>query len=127
MIAPAARSRATAGASSSGRRSLNAGAPALATGNAVVLKPDPRTAMTGGFIIARLFEEMLCFRLLKADLAVSTSDAQMMMAIANRFDPKIMAELAEAALAAASAVSEMANSRLQAEQFFMAAGRALQG
>jgi hypothetical protein len=38
-----------------------------------------------------------------------------------------MAELAEAALAAASAVSEMANSRLQAEQFFMAAGRALQG
>ena len=32
-------------------------APALATGNAVVLKPDPRTALTGGFIIARLFEE----------------------------------------------------------------------
>jgi len=31
--------------------------PALATGNAVVLKPDPRTALTGGFIIARIFEE----------------------------------------------------------------------
>jgi benzaldehyde dehydrogenase (NAD) len=37
--------------------SMRAVAPALATGNAVVLKPDPRTAMTGGFIIARLFEE----------------------------------------------------------------------
>jgi hypothetical protein len=37
--------------------SSRAVAPALATGNAVVLKPDPRTALTGGFIIARLFEE----------------------------------------------------------------------
>ena len=37
--------------------SCRAVAPALATGNAVVLKPDPRTAMTGGFIIARIFEE----------------------------------------------------------------------
>ena len=87
-----------------------------------------RDQAIGNFeLIARLFEEMLCFRLLKTDLAASTSDAQMMMAMANRFDPKTMAELAEAALAAASAVSEMANSRLQAEQFFMAAGRALRG
>jgi benzaldehyde dehydrogenase (NAD) len=37
--------------------SSRAVAPALATGNAVVLKPDPRTPLTGGFIIARLFEE----------------------------------------------------------------------
>jgi benzaldehyde dehydrogenase (NAD) len=37
--------------------SMRAVAPALATGNTVVLKPDPRTAMTGGFIIARLFED----------------------------------------------------------------------
>src|SRR5579871_6112874 len=37
--------------------STRAVAPALATGNAVVLKPDPRTALTGGFIIARIFEE----------------------------------------------------------------------
>jgi DNA polymerase-3 subunit delta' len=87
-----------------------------------------RDQAVGNFeLIARLFEEMLCFRLLKTDLAASTSDAQMMTAIANCFDPRTMAELAEAALAAASAVSEMANSRLQAEQFFMAAGRALRG
>ena len=37
--------------------STRAVAPALATGNAVILKPDPRTVLTGGFIIARLFEE----------------------------------------------------------------------
>ena len=32
-------------------------APALALGNAVVLKPDPQTAVNGGVVIARLFEE----------------------------------------------------------------------
>jgi benzaldehyde dehydrogenase (NAD) len=35
---------------------MRAVAPALALGNAVVLKPDPRTAVCGGFAIARLFE-----------------------------------------------------------------------
>jgi benzaldehyde dehydrogenase (NAD) len=37
--------------------SIRAVAPALAAGNAVVLKPDPRTPVSGGFLIARLFEE----------------------------------------------------------------------
>jgi benzaldehyde dehydrogenase (NAD) len=32
-------------------------APALALGNAVVLKPDPRTAVSGGVALARVFEE----------------------------------------------------------------------
>ncbi|MFD1537686.1 benzaldehyde dehydrogenase [Nonomuraea guangzhouensis] len=32
-------------------------APALALGNAVILKPDPRTAVTGGVTIARVLEE----------------------------------------------------------------------
>ena len=32
-------------------------APALALGNAVVVKPDPRTPIAGGFIQARVFEE----------------------------------------------------------------------
>lgn len=32
-------------------------APALITGNAVVLKPDPQTAVAGGVLIARIFEE----------------------------------------------------------------------
>ncbi|MFI6498227.1 benzaldehyde dehydrogenase [Nonomuraea typhae] len=32
-------------------------APALALGNAVILKPDPRTAVCGGIALARVFEE----------------------------------------------------------------------
>jgi len=32
-------------------------APALALGNAVVLKPDPRTAVCGGVVLARVLEE----------------------------------------------------------------------
>ncbi|NYH14951.1 benzaldehyde dehydrogenase [Paraburkholderia bryophila] len=35
---------------------MRAVAPAIALGNAVVLKPDPRTAVCGGFAIARIFE-----------------------------------------------------------------------
>jgi len=36
--------------------SIRAVAPALAIGNAVVLKPDPQTPMSGGLMIARAFE-----------------------------------------------------------------------
>jgi benzaldehyde dehydrogenase (NAD) len=37
--------------------SIRSVAPALALGNAVVLKPDVRTPISGGFSIARIFEE----------------------------------------------------------------------
>ncbi|GAA1804330.1 benzaldehyde dehydrogenase [Nesterenkonia flava] len=37
--------------------SIRAVAPALATGNAVLLKPDPRTTVSGGYVLARIFEE----------------------------------------------------------------------
>jgi benzaldehyde dehydrogenase (NAD) len=37
--------------------SIRSVAPALALGNAVVLKPDPRTAISGGVTLARIFEE----------------------------------------------------------------------
>lgn len=37
--------------------SVRAVAPALALGNAVILKPDVQTAVAGGILIARLFEE----------------------------------------------------------------------
>jgi benzaldehyde dehydrogenase (NAD) len=36
---------------------LRSVAPALALGNAVVLKPDPRTAVSGGVAVMRVFEE----------------------------------------------------------------------
>jgi benzaldehyde dehydrogenase (NAD) len=37
--------------------SIRAVAPALALGNAVILKPDPRTAVSGGVTLARIFED----------------------------------------------------------------------
>jgi benzaldehyde dehydrogenase (NAD) len=37
--------------------SIRSVAPALALGNAVILKPDPRTAVSGGVLLARIFEE----------------------------------------------------------------------
>jgi benzaldehyde dehydrogenase (NAD) len=37
--------------------SMRSVAPALALGNAVVLKPDPQTPVCGGFLLARVFEE----------------------------------------------------------------------
>lgn len=37
--------------------SIRSVAPALALGNAVILKPDSRTAVSGGFALARIFEE----------------------------------------------------------------------
>jgi benzaldehyde dehydrogenase (NAD) len=37
--------------------SIRSVAPALSLGNAVILKPDPRTAVCGGVVLARIFEE----------------------------------------------------------------------
>jgi benzaldehyde dehydrogenase (NAD) len=37
--------------------SMRSVAPALALGNAVLLKPDPRTAVCGGVVVMRVFEE----------------------------------------------------------------------
>jgi benzaldehyde dehydrogenase (NAD) len=37
--------------------SIRSVAPALALGNAVLLKPDPRTAVSGGIVLARIFQE----------------------------------------------------------------------
>ena len=37
--------------------SIRSVAPALALGNSVILKPDPRTALCGGVVLARVFEE----------------------------------------------------------------------
>jgi benzaldehyde dehydrogenase (NAD) len=37
--------------------SIRSVAPALALGNAVLLKPDPRTAVCGGVVLARIFEQ----------------------------------------------------------------------
>ncbi|HEY1850587.1 MAG TPA: hypothetical protein VGG60_06120, partial [Candidatus Binataceae bacterium] len=79
-------------------------------------------------LIARLLEEMLCFKLLGSELLAPAPEAAAAMAeIAARSDAAILARVAVNALAAAVAVDEMANSKLQAEQFWMGAGQALRG
>ena len=77
-------------------------------------------------LIARLLEEMLCYELLAVEItSPSTEAARLITDIAARTEPASMARVAEAAVSAAQAVDEMANSRLQAEQFWLTAGREL--
>jgi DNA polymerase-3 subunit delta' len=79
-------------------------------------------------LIARMLEEMLCFRLLRAELnAPSPEAARKMAEIAQAADPAVLAELMGGALRAREAIDGMANSRLQAEQWWMAAGSAFRG
>jgi DNA polymerase-3 subunit delta' len=88
-----------------------------------------RDQAVGNFeLIARLLEEMLCFKLLGTALMAPAPEAAAAMAeIAARSDATALARVATTALAAAMAVEEMANSRLQAEQFWIGAGQALRG
>jgi DNA polymerase III subunit delta' len=79
-------------------------------------------------LIARLLEEMLCFKLLGSALIAPAPEAAAAMAeMTAASDASALARVADSALAAAMAVEEMANSRLQAEQFWLGAGRALRG
>jgi DNA polymerase III subunit delta' len=79
-------------------------------------------------LIARILEEMLCFKLLRAELnAPSPEIAKIMTELALRLDAATLATLLDGALEAAAALEAMANSRLQAEQWWMAAGAALRG
>jgi benzaldehyde dehydrogenase (NAD) len=64
--------------------SVRAVAPALALGNAVVLKPDVQTAVSGGTLVARLFEEA---GLPDGLLHVLAGDAEPGAALAN--DPHV--------------------------------------
>jgi hypothetical protein len=85
-------------------------------------------AMDNFELIARLLEEMLCFKLLCAEMtAPSPEDARIMAELAGKLEPGTMAKLVDAALEAAAAVEAMANSRLQAEQWWMDAAAALRG
>jgi hypothetical protein len=77
-------------------------------------------------LIARMLEEMLCCKLLQAELnAPSPEAARMMTQLAQTIDSATLAALLERVLDAHAAVDEMANPRLQAESWWMAAGAAL--
>jgi len=79
-------------------------------------------------LIARMLEEMLCWKLLQAELNAPSPEAgSMMTQFAQTVDTATLAALMERVLDAHAAVDEMANPRLQAENWWMAAGAALRG
>jgi DNA polymerase III subunit delta' len=79
-------------------------------------------------LIARMLEEMLCCKLLEAEPNAPSPEAtRMMTQFARTTDTAILATLLERALNAHAAVDAMANPRLQAENWWMAAGAALRG
>ncbi|HSR57795.1 MAG TPA: hypothetical protein VLL57_06380 [Candidatus Binataceae bacterium] len=79
-------------------------------------------------LIARLLEEILCFKLLGADFAsASPEDAGAMKEVAAAFTVEGLTRCVETAVRAQAAVEAMANSRLQAEQLWMAVGQAARG
>jgi DNA polymerase-3 subunit delta' len=79
-------------------------------------------------LIARMLEEMLCCKLLQAELnAPSPEAARMMTQFAQTIDTATLAALLGGILDAHAAVDAMANPRLQAENWWMAARAALRG
>jgi DNA polymerase III subunit delta' len=79
-------------------------------------------------LIARLAEEMLCSKLLRADAQGSAPEtAAAVRELAARFPTAAILMLLDGALDALEAVDAMANPRLQAEQLWVATGRAIRG
>jgi hypothetical protein len=75
-----------------------------------------------------MLQEMLCCRLLRAELnAPSPEAARMMTQFAQTTSSAILAALLKVVLDAHTAVEAMSNPRLQAENWWMAAGAALRG
>lgn len=100
--------------------SIRAVAPALAVGNAVVLKPDPRTPISGGIMIARLFEEA---GLPTGLLQVLPGDGDVGAAICN--DPNIAMVSFTGSAAAGSKVGEACGRNLKKVQLELGGKNAL--
>jgi benzaldehyde dehydrogenase (NAD) len=83
-------------------------APALALGNAVVLKPDPRTAVCGGVVLAKVFEEA---GLPEGLLHVLPGDAQVGQAVVT--DPGIALISFTGSTGAGRSVGELAARHLK--------------
>jgi len=81
-------------------------------------------------LIARLLEEMLCFKLLGArtqEVSAPADSTHPVNGLAERFELTMILGAMEGAVAAASAVEAMANPRLQAESWWMRVARAARG
>jgi hypothetical protein len=76
-------------------------------------------------LIARLLEEILCIKLLGAGEAPDGGKAT--TELARSLGPQAIVACLDAAVHARGAVDAMANPRLQAEQYWMAAARAMRG
>lgn len=76
-------------------------------------------------LIARLLEEILCLKLLGAKHA--TAGGKAAAELARTLEPRAIVACMEGAVKAHGAVEAMANPRMQAEQFWMNAARAIRG
>ncbi|MBL3667244.1 benzaldehyde dehydrogenase [Streptomyces sp. M2CJ-2] len=87
---------------------IRAVAPALALGNAVLLKPDPRTVVTGGVTMVRIFEEA---GLPKGLLQLLPGGADVGTAMVE--DPRVRVVAFTGSTRAGRAVGELAGRRLK--------------
>lgn len=87
---------------------IRAVAPALALGNAVLLKPDPRTPITGGVAMVRIFEEA---GLPKGLLQLLPGGAEVGSAIVT--DPRVQVVAFTGSTAGGRAVGELAGRHLK--------------
>ncbi len=79
-------------------------------------------------LLARLLEDVLCYKLLKSEFgAISPESAKKMKELADGIEVDAVVKCIDAAVRAAQAVDEMANSRLQAENWWTLAGQAMRG
>jgi DNA polymerase-3 subunit delta' len=86
------------------------------------------TASDNFELLARLLEEILCYKLLKTEfVAFPPESAKKMAELANSVPTDAIAKCIDAAVRASDAIELMANSRLQAENWWMLAGQAMRG
>jgi DNA polymerase III subunit delta' len=79
-------------------------------------------------LLARLLEEILCYKLLKRGVeAFPPESREKMASLADRFAVDAVVKCIDAAVRAADAVVQNANPRLQAENWWTTAGRAMRG
>ena len=88
-----------------------------------------RDAASGNFeLLARLLEEVLCYKLLKTDfVAFPPETRSRLVSLADTLSIEAIARCIDAAVRASFAVGENANPRMQAENWWTIAGNAMRG
>jgi DNA polymerase III subunit delta' len=88
-----------------------------------------RDAAAGNFeLLARLLEEVLCYKLLKTDLVAFPPEARSkLVSLADSLEVDALVKCIDAAVRANAAVGENANPRMQAENWWTIAGHSMRG